>query len=219
MASPIDLVMPPACVGCGRSGAIVCAACLGALVPASDPRDGFVAPDPAVVLGGALELGIAAFRYAGPLRKGLAALKYIGASRAAAAYARAAQPAFGSLLAISGRATLVPVPLHRERQRERGYNQAELLARELARRSNMPLQPLLQRTRPTTKMHRLDRAGRLANLRAAFDVAEGASLPSRIIVVDDIITTSATLEACASVLRHAHAGVREVYGFALAREV
>lgn len=73
------------------------------------------------------------------------------------------------------------------------------------------------RTRPTTKQHRLDRAARLANLRGAFGVRAGASVQARVIVVDDIITTTATLEACASVL--SEAGVAETYGFAIAREV
>ena len=82
----------------------------------------------------------------------------------------------------------------------------------------LPVIDLLERVRPTTKQHRLDRAARLANLRAAFSVrAAATSMPAAVIVVDDIVTTTATLEACASVLRAA--GVREVYGFAVAREI
>jgi predicted amidophosphoribosyltransferase len=107
---------------------------------------------------------------------------------------------------------LGPVPGHAERRRERGYNPAELIGRALG-----PTVPLLERVRPTTKQHRLDRAARLANLRGAFRVASGVSVPSVAILVDDIITTTATLEACASVLREA--GVEAVYGFAVAREV
>jgi predicted amidophosphoribosyltransferase len=103
------------------------------------------------------------------------------------------------------------------RRRERGYNQAELLARELAGHARQPWLDLLERPHATIKQHRLDRAGRLRNLRGAFVMRANARPPPTVIVVDDILTTSATLEACASVLREA--GVLHVYGFAIGREV
>jgi predicted amidophosphoribosyltransferase len=74
---------------------------------------------------------------------------------------------------------------------------------------------VLERTRPTTKQHRLNRVARLNNLRGAFAVV--ARPPSTVILIDDIITTTATLEACASVLQDA--GCVAVYGLAVAREV
>lgn len=217
MAALLDLVLPPACAACGRSGSLLCRACLGAFEAPSRPEDRFVAPDAGIVVGDALLVGVAAFAHGGPLRRALAALKYSGASRLAPTLARAASPALGRLLEVSGPSTLVPVPVHRERQRVRGYNQAALLARELAAVTGQPTADVLERTRPTMKQHRLDRAARLANLRGAFAVRAGVSVPVRVIVVDDIITTTATLEVCASVL--VEAGAQEVYGFAVAREV
>jgi ComF family protein len=208
----LDLLMPPACAGCGRSGSLLCDRCVGAFAPPFRAEDRFVAPDAGVALGDALMLALSAFAYAGPMRRALAALKYSGAFRLAPMLARPAAPSLRTLLAISGPAALVPVPVHAERRRERGYNQAELIARALG-----PSHAILERVRPTTKQHRLDRAARLANLRGAFRVASGVSVPSVAILVDDIITTTATLEACASVLREA--GVEAVYGFAVAREV
>ena len=169
------------------------------------------------MVGDSLALALAAFAYEGPLRRALAALKYSGASRVARVLARAAEPALRSLVAVTGPATLVPVPLHIERRRSRGYNQAELLARHLARSMRMPLADSLGRRRPTTKQHRLDRAARLHNLRDAFVLAPRAVVPQAAILVDDIVTTTATLEACASVLRAA--GCEAVYGFSVAREV
>ena len=211
----LDLLLPPACAACRRSGALLCPACLAAFETPSRPEDRFVAPDSGIVVGGELTVGMAAFAHEGTVRRALAALKYSGASRLAPILARAAAPTLSNLLEVSGPATIVPVPVHRERQRVRGYNQAALIAWELAAATRRPTAELLQRTRPTTKQHRLDRAARLANLRGAF--AAHASVPARVIVVDDIITTTATLEACASVLVEAGAG--EVYGFAVAREV
>jgi ComF family protein len=213
----LDVLMPPACAGCGRSGALLCAGCLRAFDAPFRREDRFVVRDAGVVQGDSLTLAVAAFGYRGPVRRSLAALKYTGASRLAPILASAAGPALARLLSISGQATLVSVPVHRERLRERGYNQAELIARALAKDVRLPVAALLERVRPTTKQHRLDRAARLANLRGAFRVATSEPMPSGVVVVDDIITTTATVEACASVLREA--GVAEVYGFAIAREV
>ena len=179
--------------------------------------DRFLAADAGVVVGEALAIAVAAFAYEGPMRRALAALKYSGASRLAPTLAAAAEPALRGLLEISGPATLVPVPLHVERRRARGYNQANLLARELARLVELRTAHPLERVRPTRKQHRLNRAARLENLRNAFVVHDGAIVPDTALLVDDIITTTATLEACASVLRAAGSGA--VYGFALAREV
>ena len=209
--------MPPACAGCGRSGALLCDGCLGRLSPPFRADDCFVAPDAGVVIGDSLTLALAAFAYAGPMRRTLAALKYTGATRLAPVLARASLPALQTLVAVAGSAVLVPVPVHIERRRVRGYNQAELIARELAKGSRLAASPLLRRVRPTTKQHQLDRSSRLANLRGAFAVTDGLPVPPIAILVDDIITTTATLEVCASVL--GAAGVEEVFGFAVAREV
>ena len=213
----LDLLMPPACAGCGRSGALACPRCVDAFQVPSRPADRFLAPDAGAVVGESLVLARAAFAYEGPLRRILASLKYSGASRLAPILAHAAEPALRTLVAVTGEATLVPVPLHVERRRSRGYNQAELLARQLGRQTGMPFDHLLVRARPTTRQHRLDRAARLHNLRGAFGMRPGGVVPEAVIIVDDIITTTATLEACASILKAAGCGA--VYGFAVAREV
>ena len=217
IVSLLDMLLPPACASCGRSGAILCTRCLNRCSAASRPAERFLAPDAAVAMGESLCLAVAAFAHEGPMRRALAALKYTGAARLAPILARASAAHLAELLAISGPASLVPVPVHRERRRARGYNQAELIARELGRSMRLPAVNALERIRPTTKQHRLDRLARLRNLRAAFSVHPGTTVPAVTILVDDIITTTATLEACASVLRQA--GCEAVYGFAIAREV
>lgn len=197
---------------------MLCRDCRDSFSAPSRPADRFFAPDSGIVLGDALVLAVAAFAYDGPMRRALAALKYMGSTRVAPVLAEAALPALRSLVVASEApdATLVPVPLHAQRRRARGYNQAELLSRVLATSAGLRHAPeLLCRTRPTTQQHRLNRAERLANLHGVFAV-EGPP-PSTVILVDDIITTTATLEACASVLRAA--GCEEVYGFAVARDV
>ncbi|HEX5040835.1 MAG TPA: phosphoribosyltransferase family protein [Candidatus Limnocylindria bacterium] len=213
----LDLILPPACAGCGQVGWVLCDRCRRAFRPPFDAGDRFVAADAGIALGDALLLALTAFRYEGPLRKSLAALKYTGASRVARPLADASVPALRRLAGISGPAILVPVPIHAERRRIRGYNQAELLARGLASAVQLPMASLLVRKRETTKQHRLDRAARLANLRDAFRPTARLAEGTAVIVVDDIVTTTATLEACASALREA--GAEAVYGFAVAGEV
>jgi ComF family protein len=213
----LDVILPPACGACGRMGRLLCDRCRRDLRAPTPAGDRFFAPDAGVVIGDALELALAAFAYDNVLRRLLQRLKYFGAARVARPLAEAAAPALANLLRISGRAALVPVPVHVVRERERGYNQAELLTRELGAILRLPTADLLVRPHATTKQHRLDRAGRLRNLRDAFVMRASARPPPTVIVVDDILTTSATLEACASVLREA--GVLHVYGFAIGREV
>ncbi len=178
----------------------------------------FVVADAGVALGDALVLGLGAFAYRGPMRRALGQLKYAGAGRVARPLATAAAPTCMRLLDVAGpAAVLVPVPIHPARERQRGYNQAELLARELGRRCEVPVASVLERRAATERQHRLGRAARLRNLRDAISLRRGVNVPPIAIVVDDILTTAATLEACASVLTEGGAG--EVYGFAIAREV
>jgi ComF family protein len=217
MPSLLDVLVPPACSGCGRLGDVLCSHCRDRFRPASDDRDRFLAPDPGIALGDTLVLAVAAFAHHGPLRKALERLKYADASRVADPIARAALPALRRLLSITGPATLVPVPIHPARLRQRGYNQAALIATALGNATRLPLVEAIVRARETTKQHRLDRAARLRNLRDAFAMAPRARLTGGIIVVDDILTTSATLEACAHVL--GESGHGPVYGFAVAREI
>jgi ComF family protein len=183
--------------------------------PASSDVDRFVLADAGVVVGDALIVAIAAYAYEGPMRRALAALKYTGARRVAPLLAHLAQPALDRVRAVAGPAPLVPVPIHAERRAARGYNQAELLASALARRSDVEMTDVLTRAHATTKQHRLNRAARLANLGEAFEAPD--DVPAVAILVDDIITTSATLEACAATLRSA--GCEAVYGVSVAREI
>lgn len=213
----LDLILPPACAGCGRFGHLVCGECLAGFRAASAPDDRFVATDPGTMVGDALELAIAAFAHGGALRRALQRLKYGGSGRIAVPLARAAAPALEALKGVCGPLPLVPVPVHEARLRQRGYNQAALLADALAVETGLPVLDILERRRATARQHGLGKAARLHNLRGAFALRDGARTPPQLILVDDILTTSATLESCARVLRAA--GADAVYGFAVAREV
>jgi ComF family protein len=103
-------------------------------------------------------------------------------------------------------AALVPVPLHDSRLRQRGYDQALELGKALARALQVPLLPrVLVRTRATAPQSELDAVARQRNLRRAFEVRAGALLPDHVALIDDVMTTGATLEAAARCLRRAGA--------------
>jgi len=114
---------------------------------------------------------------------------------------------------------LVPVPLHRVRERDRGYNQSRLLATELLPLfPNARLDESLRRVRPTRVQSRLsDPAERRANVRGAFDVIDVGNVCGKsILLIDDVITTSGTVGECARVLRNAGAVHVDIFAAALA---
>ena len=185
-----------------------------------EPGSAFLGSDRTVIVGDALLVGVAAFAHRDEAQRILRRLKYGGGRHLAAPLARLAAPALRQLLAVSGPAVLVPVPLHQGRHRERGYNQAALLAEALGRETRVPLWRGLVRRRATERQHGLDRTTRLRNLRDAMALGRlppNGRLPEAVIVIDDILTTGATFETCAVILRAA--GVPAVFGFAIAREV
>jgi ComF family protein len=114
---------------------------------------------------------------------------------------------------------VVPVPLHSTRLRERGYNQAELVARPLARHLGLPVRPLLLvRTKPRPDKLKLSRKERWRIVRGAYGMREGSQVDKvRVLLVDDVFTTGATLDACARVLRKA--GASRIVAVTVARAV
>ena len=101
---------------------------------------------------------------------------------------------------------IVPVPLHPARERERGFNQAMLLAELLAPTITAPLLPALERTRYTTTQTAYDRAERMENLHGAFRLRKNQDVRDlRVLLIDDVLTTGSTLSECARVLRAAGA--------------
>ncbi|MGB6482139.1 MAG: ComF family protein [Candidatus Acidiferrales bacterium] len=114
---------------------------------------------------------------------------------------------------------VVPVPLHPARLRERGYNQAELIAKPLARKLRLPLGPyLLVRTKPRPPRLLLSRRERWLTVRGAYEIRKGARVDNlRVLLIDDVFTTGATLDACARALQKA--GAKSVIGLTVARAI
>lgn len=206
-----------ACGGRGAGGRDLCAACHAGLpwLRTACPRCALPLPTPGSVCGEylsnppPLDAVHAAFVYAPPLDRLLPRFKFHGdlaAGRLLAALMCEAAPRFPRDAAIA------PIPLHRNRLRQRGYDQALELAKPLASTFGIPLRDdLLRRTRITAAQSRLHADQRKRNLRNAFEVDASAALPSCVVLVDDVMTTGATLHAAAKALRKAGAARVEAW--------
>ncbi len=132
-------------------------------------------------------------------------LKYHGLKSAAIPCARLLARALTENYYPSKRtisAAICPIPLHPQRERERGYNQARLISNALSHELSLPLRELLIRTRATKDQVKLNRAQRLLNLESAFEPQTETELPEQVVfLIDDVVTSGATLKAAASALR------------------
>jgi competence protein ComFC len=215
------VLFPPRCVGCGDFETHLCALCQQSLESTGDdycPRCG--EPGPQALVGGRCtccmgrELEYAgargAFRHHGVVRDLVAEFKFGGQPVLGRVMAELARPAFDGLVdSISARDKLLVtwVPSHRSSQRERGYNQAEVLAHWLASGPQPLARTCLVRKAKATKHQKaLGRAGRQENLRGVFSIDPTAPLQvlphtAAVILVDDVFTTGATAREVSSVLR------------------
>lgn len=217
----LDLLFPPRCIGCRQMGAWICSSCLDRVGRKGPSCERCGRPLPASGLCRSCRAGDwplvglqAPFYFEGVIQKAVHELKYRGR--------RVLAEPLGELLATHLAAlpwpasAIAPIPLHRERERARGYNQATLLARALSQRCGWPLlDGVLVRWRNTRPQVGLDGAARLENVRGAFRWESSEPPPRRVLLLDDVCTTGATMEACAEALLEA--GAEEVRGLALAR--
>jgi ComF family protein len=199
-----SILSPALCAACDsevHGRAVFCAACEPSLLPVTDAGT-----------------HVAAFEYGGAIGRAITRYKYEGqpwlgvplGSLAATALVRLSRP-FD---------LVTHVPLHATRLADRGFDQSALLAREVARIANRSLQyALIVRVRRTEQQARMGRAARLRNVADAF-VANGRKIPlfrgQRVLLVDDVRTTGATLSACMHALREA--GAAEVQTLVLAQD-
>jgi len=256
----LDLAFPARCPGCGREGAPICASCLPALDARLDQPAGIAIGLPSDVPATILQLDWCA-PFGGLVRRALHQLKYGGETRLAVPLGEAVARRWARVAA--GGDVFVPVPVHAERARQRGYDQAELIARVAAEALGLPCAPVLERARATIAQFDLDRAARATNVRGAFQLKPwpagvrggepvgvrdgepagrrggetaglrdgapagrpepepGARPPSPlsgrwVVLVDDVVTTGATLSACAAPLLAA--GAIGVSAVTVARE-
>lgn len=218
----LDLFFPSRCASCHRLGDPFCSRCHSSvqyIAPPFCPRCGQVSrlKGESCLLCRAFPLHITQIRavayHEGPLRQAIHAFKYERRRDLATPLATLLQQ---HLAQNNLNVDLVTaVPLHPSRQQERGYNQAELLAREIARRKGITFVPGLVRVRATADQVGLDATGRRENVDGAFAADRSAFSGSRVLLVDDVCTTGATMDACAVALKEA--GAKLTFGLAVAR--
>jgi ComF family protein len=216
----VNLFYPQRCVGCsGRASDVVCWACFEALPFVGHPfceRCG--APTAFEVYGCGecsnrdfeFDGARAPLRYEGVGRELVRVLKYEGYLHVAE---KVMAPLMADLLGGGRFDGVVPVPLHRARLARRGFNQAELMARGVAERINAPVLDKLKVVRRTRDQVELSANARRANVAGAY--AARGPVMGRILLVDDVFTTGATLSECAAVLKRA--GAKEIQALTLCR--
>lgn len=205
---------PPLCQKCwGRLPLIAGPVCrCGSPLPGADGEDcGRCRRGRSPILEGA-SLGA----YAGPLRDCVVALKYGGRHKTATRLSLRLLRSERCRRILNASDVILGVPLHPDRESRRGFNQADLLARALARSCGLPVSRGLARTRNTRSQTALSAGDRRRNVRAAFAVRPGFALEgAAVTLVDDVTTTGATLRECAAVLLAG--GAREVRSITVAR--
>ena len=235
----VSIVFPAPCRICGavltHAGLLpICEECFGALGPLTGPLclccgRPFVSE---VTLEASTRLCLAcrknvyAFEharsfapYTEQMVRAIGLLKYERLTRLGQWFAEQLYKVIQSDSDLQSADVIVPVPLHPARRRERGYNQAELIAKPLARRLGTPLGTyLLVRTKPRPPRLLLSRRERWLTVRGAYEMRRGAQVDNlRVLLIDDVFTTGATLDACARALKKA--GAKNVMGLTVARAI
>ncbi len=227
----LELFFPKRCVGCKRFGVYLCSSCIGEI-----KQSDLVCPKcERAAVGGAThpickrKYGLDGLWYLGiyqdPLKKAIQKLKYKWVKEISSslvdlitAYWVHYQPYLFDLLKKRGGGDwiITSVPLHKRRQNWRGFNQSELLAKDLAQKLGLKYQNLLIRTRYTTPQVQLKSYQRHQNIKNAFTLdSRLLRLDSNILIVDDVWTTGATLKECCYVLKRS--GAKQVWALTLTR--
>lgn len=220
----LNAVYPPSCALCGdllgKNERYICAACEVSLPHVTEPacfKCGKEISDNETELcedcsrhTRSFVRGFPAMNYDEAFQESIAAFKYHGKRDYGRYFAYEIVRSRGKDIAGVNPEALIPIPLHKKKLRKRGYNQAEVIARELGRRLDIPVDDkILIRTVNTLPQKRLNSIERENNLKNAFQSREKRVKYNKIMLVDDIYTTGTTVEACTKVLHEI--GVKDIY--------
>lgn len=219
----LDLLYPRRCPVCDRAvkpfGSLICKACENKFVYIEEPYcmkcGKKLREEEREYCGDCMrhkhlfDRGRALFEYKS-IADSIYRFKYKGRQEYAAYYAECMAEKLGGWLAECHPDALVPVPIHRSKYRARGYNQAEVLARELHRITEIPIEAdLIKRSRKTVPMKDLSASERQNNLKKAFKICRNDVKLNTIVIIDDIYTTGSTIDAMSYELKRA--GIKHIY--------
>ena len=204
LASIVDLLLPPACALCHvrmpDASTLFCDSCAGSMSSCPPP------PCHGCDIPPSFESARAPFLYLGLVRQAVLAFKYQGRRRIGAWLAEAMGRLAQRNLPIDSIDAVAPVPMHWLKARLRGHSAAAQLARDVARHLGRPYHPdVLARARWTSTQTRLTTRQRLRNVEGAFRARLPRGAHPRVLLIDDVLTTGATADACARALRAAGA--------------
>ncbi|MDP2874400.1 MAG: ComF family protein [bacterium] len=200
----LDVILPRSCLGCGQEGRYVCEQC-----------DLFLSEATSLFRQEGLEELVSAWEYDGLIKDIILRVKYDGMFDA---IGELVEKAFATKKPyIPEDAMITFVPMFKKKEKQRGFNQAELIAQKIREMTGAKMLPLLEKVKDTSSQTKLDKTERLANVRGSFRRKEGIVYPSNVLLVDDVWTSGATMKECAKVLRRS--GVKRVFGFTLARTI
>jgi len=199
----ISLFFPEKCINCGLWGSYVCKKCQVGIWEAELLR--------------ALDGLICLWDYEGLAQKIIKKAKYQGQYDLLKFLVLSSKFEINNQISkfLNNTNSIVPVPLFKKRLKERGFNQAEIIAKEISRVYKVPVANLLLRIRDTGHQVGRTRAERLNALKDAFVFDFGYQIPNTVLLVDDVWTTGTTMKECYKVLKKA--GIKKVYGLVLAR--
>ena len=187
-------ITPPYCMRCGKT--------------IEDAEEEYCGD--CTVIPKSFHRGYPVFFYTGEVKQALYDFKYKNQRAYGEFFADCIMGQYGKELAVLGIDGLVPVPVHKNKKRDRGYNQAEVLSKALGKRLQVPTYPTyLVRTVNTNPQKELNDKTRMKNLKNAFKIGENEIKLKKVLLVDDIYTSGATIEACTKVLLQA--GVEKIY--------
>ncbi len=200
----IDILFPKICVGCGKEGNYICEKC-----------SLFLSEATSIFARGNLREVISVWEYEGLIKKIILRIKYDGIfdtiNELVKKVFERREPYIPEDMVITF------VPMFKKKEKRKGFNQAELIARKVGEITGREVLPLLEKIKDTPSQTELDKKERVKNVKNSFQMKKGASCPRDILIVDDVWTSGATMEECARVLRKS--GARNIRGFVLARTV
>ena len=190
----LDILFPKKCLGCGKEGKYICKNCELFMIDLSEawPLTSF-------------------WEYNGIVKKAIHQIKYGGT------YDMVREIVNKKEFEIDKNTVITFVPMYIKKEKERGFNQAEIIAKEISRKTGLPVVKLLEKTKETPDQASLNKEQRLVNLQNTFAICDRLSLSQNVLLVDDVYTTGATMEECRKVLYKA--GFRNINYFTLARTV
>ncbi len=207
----IDLLIPIECVACGKEGKYICEKC-----------GLFLSETPSIFRVGGLEELVSVWEYEGLIRNIIFKIKYDGMFDAIDELVERAFEVREPY--IPEDTTITFVPMYKKKEKRRGFNQAELIAKKVGEVTGRKALPLLEKIKDTPSQTELNKEERALNIKDSFTLFRPGlnndfnnELPKNILLVDDVWTSGATMQECCKILKKS--GVKKVWGFTLARTV